>query len=135
MTDFTPKHAAVCALTLLVAAADTMTSSTRPPSNLSYRAVTTVGAYASTLGSRGSATHAIPFSRGREYYLGATCGDGCDVDLELQSPLGRPIDRHLGPGTAEVAVIPAASGSYKALVTMQRCDAGTCAYTLIVRAR
>ncbi len=135
MTDFTPKHAAACALTLLVMATDTMTSGHLPATVSPGRGIEQVGAYASTLDQLATAVHAIPFEQGREYYIVATCGEGCDVDLELRSPGGREIDRHVSAGTPEVAVIPAASGRYRAVVSMRRCDAAPCAYTLDVMAR
>jgi hypothetical protein len=135
MTDFTPRTAAACALTLLVMAADTTTTSHVPSPSRPSRGIEQVGAYASALGPRQTAVHVVPLEQGRESHVVATCGDGCDVDLALLSPVGREIDRHVSSGTPEVAVIPAASGRYQAVVTMRRCDATVCAYTLAVMAR
>lgn len=134
MTDLTPRTAVACALTLVVMVADTMTTS-HVPSPPTTRALEQVGAYASTLAPHQAAMHVVPLEQGRESHVVATCSDGCDVDLALLSPVGREIDRHVSAGTPEVAVIPAASGRYRAVVTMRRCDAVVCAYTLAVLAR
>jgi len=135
MTDFTPRTAAACALTLLAMAADTTTTSYAPSPARSSRGIEQVGAYASALGLHESAVHVVPLEQGRESHVVATCGGDCDVDLELRSPAGREVDRHVSAGTPEVAVIPSASGRYRAVVTMRRCDVQVCAYTLAVMTR
>ena len=136
MTAVTPKQLAASALTLLLMAADAMTSATRPSSAGRGAPLEQVEAYASSLETGETAMHTIAFEKGREYHLEATCGEGCNVDLQLFSPFDREIDRHVAAeGTPEVAVIPSNTASYQAEVTMTACRLQPCAYTLAVFAR
>ena len=135
MFDFTPRHLAAITLTMLTMAADTLTSAPAPRDTFRVGGLESVGAYASSLAPGQTAIHAVPFDKGREYHLTATCGDGCDVALRLFAPSGSELDRHVAARKPEVAVVPAASGLYRVDVAMTACPAALCAYTVTVLAR
>lgn len=136
MNAITPKHIMASALTLLLMAADTMTVSTRPSSTGRGSSVERVAAYASSLDAGATTSHTLAFEKGREYHVEATCANGCGIDMQLFSSSGRELDRFVGgAGTPEVAVIPSATGNYRAAVSMVACRVQPCAYTLTVFAR
>lgn len=127
----TPKPCVAGVLTLLLMAADTRPFDTRPESTRGAEPLEQVGGYAASLSTGETTLHAIAVQQGREYHVAARCSGGCDVDVRLFSPSGREIDRHVnGEGMPEVTVIAAASGRYRADVTMTACPIHRCTYTL-----
>jgi len=130
MTVVTPKQLAASAMTLLLMAAETMTIATRPDPAREPDALARVGVISSSLEAGATAHHPVAFEKGREYHVVGTCRSGCSIELRLYSPTGREIDRHIGSGTPEVAVIPASSARYRTDVTMKACPITPCAYTL-----
>lgn len=130
MTAVTPKQLAASVMTLLMMAAETFTVARRPDAALEKTRPTRVRAVSSSLAAGTTAHHAIAFEKGREYHIIGTCGASCDMELRLLSPSGLEIDRHVGRGTPEVAVIPSSSARYQAEVTMTACPVHPCAYTL-----
>ena len=135
MTAVTPKQLAASAMSLLLMAAETMTIATRPDANREADLFAQVGAFSSSLETGRTARHAVSFEKEREYHVVGTCRAGCELKLRLFSPSGREIDRHVGSGTPEVAVIPSQSARYRTEVTMAACRIQPCAYTLHVLAR
>ena len=135
MTAVTFKQLAASAMTLLLMAAETMTIAIRPDPNREADTLAQVEAFASSLEAGGKARYAVSLEKGREYHVVGSCVAGCDIDLRLFSPSGHEIDRHVGAGTPEVAVIPSASARYHTEVTMAACPIHPCAYTVNVLAR
>ena len=136
MTAVTPKQLAASALTLLLMAAETITVTRRPADSDTTVMLEQVSAAASSLETGQTTAHTVGLEKGRQYHLATACGTGCTVRLQLFSPAGREIDRHVGSrGTPEVAVIPSITGRYRAQVTMARCAIPRCPYTLAVFVR
>jgi hypothetical protein len=124
------------ALTLLLLATDISPFDARDATTRRAEPLAQVGAYAATLSTSQTAGHAIALERGREYHVAARCSGGCAVTLQLFSPAGREVDRDLTRhASPEVAVVPAASGRYRADVTMTGCAIHLCTYTLAVFVR
>ena len=136
MGDYSMTHAIVVALSLAFAGAESLAVGHFPAGAAASMLQRQVSASA-TLPSGGTQEHAVRFTRGREHWVVATCGRDCgSVTLRLFSPKGVELDRNAtGSSSPEVAVIPAHTAAYRVAVTMERCAAEGCPYSIDVFSR
>lgn len=126
----------VITVTVLLCAADTLTSASRPAATERAGAFHQVDNRASTLARGETAMHYVALASGREYHLSARCDDGCDADLQLFSPAGRELDRDISRvRPPDVSVVPSGTGRYRVDVTMRACGHDSCDYSLAVLTR
>ena len=129
-------HAIAVALSICLASAASLTVNATPEARSRGR-LQRIGTATGALEDGATGTHLLPLTRGREHRVVAACEGACgDMTLRLFSPAGVELVWNTAPAAIpEVATVPSGTGRYRVDVTMARCAAARCGYSLIVFAR
>jgi hypothetical protein len=136
MRDSAIKHAIVVALSICLASAASPPVNATPEARSRGR-LQRVGTVTGALEDGATGTHFLSLTRGREHRVVAACEGACgDMTMRLLSPAGVELVWNTAPAALpELAAVPSGTGRHRVDVTMARCAAARCGYSLIVFAR